>query len=73
MKRAENKAARRQILAGVPVTRELTRKDEKVVKKLANGKEHQIRRKVDKDDRKESRTNEKVLWLVIVTEDEGRS
>ncbi len=72
-KKAEDIAARRQILAGVPVTRELTRKDEKVMKKLARGKERQIRRKVNKDDRKESRMNEKVLWLVIVNEDEGGS
>ncbi len=70
-KKAEDGAARRQILAGVPVTRELTKRDKKVMKKLAKGKERQVRRKVIEDDRRESRANEKVLWLVIVNEDEG--
>ncbi len=70
-KRAESVAARRQLLAGVPVTRELTWRDRKVIKKLAKGKEDEIRRDVVKGDEKELRSNEKILWLVIVNEDEG--
>ncbi|KLO19417.1 hypothetical protein SCHPADRAFT_885332 [Schizopora paradoxa] len=69
-KRAENANARRQILAGVPLSRELTRKDKKVLKKIAKGKGHKIGRKVYKDDRREARANENILWLVIVNEDE---
>ncbi len=43
------------------------------MKKLEEGKEIQIRRKVIEDDRRESRAIEKGLWLVIVNEDEGWS
>ena len=70
-KKAEDAAAQRQIFAGVPVTRELTRKDKKIIKKLEKGKHRQISKKVKKQDKKERRTNEKILWLVIVNEDEG--
>ncbi|KLO19416.1 hypothetical protein SCHPADRAFT_924360 [Schizopora paradoxa] len=71
-KKAEDAAARRQLLAGVPVSRELTKKDLKVIKKLGKGKHNQVSKKVQKEEMLEKRANEKVLWLVIVNDDEDQ-
>ncbi|KLO19418.1 hypothetical protein SCHPADRAFT_935222 [Schizopora paradoxa] len=71
-KKAENATVRRQLLAGIPVTRKPTRSDKRIMKKLANGKEEEVRKAVAKGDKRESKSNEKILWLVIINEEDDR-
>lgn len=72
-KETDDVAARRRILAGMPVTRDggETKKDRKMAKDVAKGKDRKLKRKVDDDNRKEHRANENLVWLVIINEADG--
>lgn len=72
-KKEQDAAVRRQILAGMPVTREggMTKKDRKMVKKASKGKDRKLKKKVELDALHEHRANEKLVWLVIINEADG--
>ncbi|KLO04618.1 hypothetical protein SCHPADRAFT_947574 [Schizopora paradoxa] len=69
-KKEQDASARRQILAGMPVTREggMTKKDHKMMKDISRGKTRKIKKKVELDALHEHRANEKLIWLVIINE-----
>lgn len=73
-KKEQDAAARREILAGMPVSREggMTKKDREMAKKVAKGKDKKkLRTKVEDDARHEHHAFEGLIWLVIINEADG--
>ncbi|KLO14734.1 hypothetical protein SCHPADRAFT_939285 [Schizopora paradoxa] len=69
-KREQDATVRRQILAGMPVTREggMTRRDQRSVRMASRGRKRRLQDKVEDDARREHRANENVIWLVVINE-----
>ncbi|KLO05944.1 hypothetical protein SCHPADRAFT_861819 [Schizopora paradoxa] len=69
-KQARDAAVRREILAGMPISREggMTRRDYKMARRASRGRTRRLKTKVEEDARREHRNNERLVWLVILNE-----
>ncbi len=73
-KKARDAAVRREILAGMPITREggMNRRDYKTARRAARGRTRRLKNRVADDARREHNNNERLVWLVIINEADGK-